>query len=139
MARRRRATASERVKQLRERIDHWRSTRVKLWPMPAELWGEAAALARELGTYPVQRALGLNYESLRQRAEEETAPRGDGVARGGGEFVELRGTQLFGPPLAAGPVVELSDGNGVRLTVRLAAGSALDVAALVGAFRGRRS
>jgi hypothetical protein len=31
------------------RADHWRSTRVKLWPMPAELWDEATVLARELG------------------------------------------------------------------------------------------
>ena len=49
MAQRMRSAAVERVQRLRERIDHWRSTRVKLWPMPAELWGEATALARELG------------------------------------------------------------------------------------------
>ena len=69
MAQRTQSAAAERVKQLRERIDHWRSTRVKLRPMSAELWDEATILARGLGVYPVQRALKLNYESLRRRVE----------------------------------------------------------------------
>jgi len=137
MARRERLAAAERVKQLRGQIDHWRSTRVKLWPMPAELWDEAAVLARELGVRPVQRALGVNYESLRRRAEER-ASRG-GSADAAGEFVELSGAQLLGLPLAAGPVIELTDGSGGRLSVRLAAGSTLDMAQLVEAFRGRRA
>jgi hypothetical protein len=137
MAHGRRAATAERVKQLRERIDHWRSTRVKLWPMPAELWAEATVLARELGVRPVQRALKLNYESLRQRVEEGTSP--PGSAGAAGEFVELSGAQLLGLPAAAGPVIELSDGNGVRLTVWLAASSTLDMAQLVEAFRGRRA
>lgn len=131
------AAAEQRVQQLRERIDHWRSTRVKLWPMPAELWDEATVLARELGVHPVQRALRLNHESLRRRVEGGTAPRGS--AEAAGEFVELSGAELLGLPVAAGPVIELSDGDGVRLTVRLAAGSTLDMAQLVEAFRGRRA
>jgi hypothetical protein len=137
MAQRTRSAPAERVKQLRERIDHWRSTRVKLWPMPAELWDEATVLARELGVHPVQRALKLNYESLRLRVEEGTSPIGS--AEAAVEFVELSGAQLLGLPVAAGPVIELSDGNGVRLTVRLAAGSTLDMARLVEAFRGRQA
>jgi hypothetical protein len=137
MARRTRSAAAERVKQLRERIDHWRSTRVKLWPMPEDLWNEATALARELGVHPVERVLRLNHESLRRRVEEGTSP--SGSAEGAGEFVELSGAQLLGLPVAAGPVIELSDGNGVRLTVRLEAGSRLDMARLVEAFRGRRA
>jgi len=137
MARRTRSAAVERVKQLRGQIDHWRSTRVKLWPMPAELWDEAAVLARELGVRPVQRALRLNYESLRRRVEEGAFPGGRTEAAGG--FVELSGAQLLGLPLAGGPVIELTDGSGARLSVRLAAGSTLDMAQLVEAFRGRRA
>jgi hypothetical protein len=137
MAQRTRSATAERVQQLRERIDHWRSTRVKLWPMPAKLWDEAAALARELGVRPVQRALRLNHESLRRRVEEETSS--GGGAGAAGEFVELSGAQLLGLPAAGGPVIELCDGNGVRLTVWLGAGSTLDMARLVEAFRGRRA
>jgi hypothetical protein len=136
MARRKRPATAERVQQLRERIDHWRSTRVKLWPMPERLWEEATALALELGVHPARCALGLNYESLRRRVEETVSARGSAEARVG-EFVELSGAQLLGLPAAAGPVVELSDGHGVRLTVRLAPDSALDPARVVEAFRGR--
>jgi len=137
MARRERLAAAERVKQLRGQIDHWRSTRVKLWPMPAELWDEATVLARELGVRPVQRGLKVNYESLRRRVEEGASSRG--TAEPASEFVELSGAQLLGLPVAAGPVIEVSDESGVRLTVRLAAGSTLDMAQLVEAFRGRRA
>jgi len=40
---------------------------------------------------------------------------------------------------AGGPVVELTDARGVRLTVRFANESQLDVAKLVSAFRGTAS
>jgi hypothetical protein len=49
-------------------------------------------------------------------------------------FVELRGLALD-----TGTVVEVSARDGARLTVRLAPGSALDLAGLVGAFRGARA
>jgi len=106
--------------------------------MPSQLWMEAAALARELGVNPVRSALGLNYESLKRHL-------GDGgvASRGVSEasiakFVELSGAQVLGSP-SAGPVVELCDASGIRVTVRLAAGSTLEVAELVEAFRGRRA
>ena len=139
MARQRQTTTSDRTKELRERIARWRLTRAKRRPMPAALWNEAAALARELGVHPVKSALGLNYESLRRRVNEGTTC-ADGVrADNSGNFVELSGAQLLGLPVAVGPVVELSDASGARLTVRLSAGSALDVARLVAAFRGRQA
>jgi hypothetical protein len=124
-----------RLVRLRERIDQWRSTRTKLWPMPAELWSEAAALARELGVGTVQQALKIGYTSLKRRVVERPLARGCAGA-GDGEFVELSGAQLFG--MGMGPVVELADRSGARLVVRLPAGSTLDVEGLVEAFRGGR-
>jgi len=125
------------LKRLRGRIDDWRSGREKLHPMPSQLWREAAALARELGVNPVRSALGLNYESLKRRLGS-----GGGTPREASEasmakFVELSGAEVLGSP-SAGPVVELCDASGTRVTVRLAAGSTLEVAELVEAFRGRR-
>lgn len=139
MARQRQSTASDRTKQLRERIERWRLTRAKRRPMPSALWDEAAALARELGLHPVKSALGLNYASLRRRVNEGAACVSGARASTGGSFVELSGAQLLELPVLATPVVELSDANGTRLTVRLAAGSALDVARLVAAFRWRQA
>lgn len=49
-------------------------------------------------------------------------------------FVEFSGAQLM--DAGGGTVVELADTNGARLTIRLAAGQPLDVAAVVALFRG---
>jgi len=124
------------LKRLRGRIDDWRSSREKLHPMPSQLWSEAATLARDLGVNPVRSALGLNYESLKRHLGD-----GGGVAREASEastakFVELSGAQVLGLP-SAGPVVEICDASGTRLTVRLAAGSTIEIAEVVEAFRGR--
>ncbi len=96
--------------------------------MPAHLWDEAVGLARRLGLSPVKAALGLNYESLKERLEES----GDRREAPSARFIEVSGAQLVP---AAGPVIELANADGMRLTVRLAAGSALDIAEVVRAFR----
>jgi hypothetical protein len=104
--------------------------------MPPQLWAEASVLARELGVHRVKSALGLNYESLKNRVRELGARQG-GAGTKAAAFVELSGAQLLEP--ASGPVVEISDADGGRLTVRLATGSGLDVAGLVEVFRRRRA
>jgi hypothetical protein len=103
--------------------------------MPPELWEEAAALARELGLHPVKGELGLNYQSLKRRLGAEEPTTSDAGSRV--EFVELSGAQLLGGSVVAGPILEISDASGVRLTLRLAPGSAVDVGRLLEAFRGR--
>ena len=50
-------------------------------------------------------------------------------------FVEFSGAQLMDAPAAGGTVIELVEATGLRLTIRLAAGQSLDVAALVALFR----
>ena len=121
------------VKELRRRIERWRRTRERRTAMPAELWTEAVALAGGGRAYAIGQALGLNFEGLKRRMAEAGAR----AAPAGGTFVELSGAQILGASSATGAVVELSDGDGVRLTVRLAAGADVDVARLVAAFRQR--
>lgn len=121
------------VKLLRKRIDYWRRTRDRRTAMPADLWAETIALARSGRPYSVAHALRVNYEGLRRRMAETAA--GARVAAPDA-FVELTGAQILGAT-AAGAVVELSDGDGMRLTVRLAAGVEVDVARVVAAFRQR--
>lgn len=123
--------ADPRVKEVRDVIALWRRTREKRTTMPAELWARAVALARSRGTYRIARALRIDYESLARRLAEAGGDRtGDAKTDG---FVELRGADLLGGTT----VVEVSDADGARMTIRLGAGSALDAAALVGAFRRR--
>lgn len=120
------------VKKARERIEHWRATREKRTRMPEPLWSGAATAAREHGLWAVSRVLRVNYECLKRRVAEITADEA-GLASG---FVELDTAQLVVRPGAGGgtTVIELSSGDGAKLTVRLDGPDALDVPALAQAF-----
>jgi hypothetical protein len=122
------------VRQARAGIEKWRKARKKRSPMPEPLWAAAVELAQSEGVYPIARALRVNYQSLQCRvaiASSTTRPR-TGAPQG---FVELKSPlPIAPPPLPAGPVLELSDGNGATLTIRLPSASELDVERLAGAF-----
>ncbi|MBN2266101.1 MAG: hypothetical protein JW775_09845, partial [Candidatus Aminicenantes bacterium] len=107
--------------------------------MPADLWEDAVALALEHGVYRISSALGLNYENLKRRALVVSGERRDtGVESGG--FIELRGSQVLGSlaPERAETVLELADGNGATLKVRLPLGVHLDVQGVAEGFWSRR-
>ena len=127
-----------RARELRDQIARWRRTREKRSPMPAELWAEAVGLARSGGTYPIARALQVDYESLARRVAEADAGERGGSAPSAA-FVELTGAQFLGSSTPAGPVVEVADRDGVWLTIRLPAAAVLDVAEVVAGVRGRRA
>ena len=127
--------------ELRDRVQAWRRSGKKSKAMPSGLWEDAVALAGHLGINPVSSALGLSYTRLRKRLEDVTSGK---PTASQAEFVELEGGQLLSRsasgrsekktmPEAA---IEVSLGDGRRLTIRLGAGSELDVAALVSVFRG---
>src|SRR5271170_4547186 len=75
--------SGRRLEQLRIRVQSWREVRPKRRPMPAELWEEAASLARELGVNRVRPEVGLDYGSLRRRVAAEAQ------ATEGTKFLEL--------------------------------------------------
>ena len=137
MGRKRGEGLPARAREVREQVALWRRTRERRSPMPADLWTEAVGLARREGTYATARTLGLNFESLARRVAEGRAGAGDDRVEASG-FVEVSGAQLLGAAGPVGPVVEVSDSNGVRLTIRLTGGAALDVVGVVQAFCGRR-
>jgi len=127
---------------LRGRIEGWRQTRPKSRPMPEELWSKASAAAKRLGAGRVARALGLDYEALKQRVISSQRGRPRGGAGGkrlpeGAEFIELSGlTALSQASARDEAVVEVVAADGTRLTIRLK-GASVNVAGLVNAFRGR--
>jgi hypothetical protein len=135
MARKKRTKLPAGVKRLRDRIERWRRTRAKRTLMPEELWSDAVMLAHRHGAYRVAQAARLTLDTLRRRMLEAGVQRAKSRPEG---FVELTGAQILEAPAPAGASteVELVDAGGSRLTVRLA-GTTVDVAQLVAAFRQR--
>lgn len=106
---------------------------MKRSPMPERIWAEATQLARRLGVWRVNSALGLCYESLRRRVEEKSTRTRASAPR----FVEMRAADLAGVARHDGVVMELCATDGTRMTVRLYEGMPVDMPALVAAFRRR--
>ena len=126
------------VKELRGRIEQWR-TREGRSRMPEPLWDGAVAFARAHGVYRISQALRVSYDSLKTRLTRAPTAEARGQRSAvGADFVELAaGAPLMGPS-ATGTVVEVVERNGTKLTISLAAGTPLDVAALMKGFRSRR-
>jgi hypothetical protein len=95
--------------------------------MPGGLWQAAVELARQYGVGEVARGARLDYKALKRRVDEGGP---DSSSTAG--FVELSVADVFG---GAGTVVEVIDGRGAQLTVRLGPGTELDVMELVRSFR----
>lgn len=125
------AQGAARLSQLRRGIERWRETRTKRSPMPAQLWAAATELARELGAYRVAQEVGVGYQSLQDRLDDEA----ESGSRETDAFVEIDTAALFAAPTAARGEVELSDGSGVRVVIRLGAGESVDIAALLAELR----
>jgi hypothetical protein len=102
--------------------------------MPEELWVAAVALAREHGLCAAAHGLGVSYNSLQQRVQGTRAKRRESKGSAA-TFVEL------GPPLpfgGGGPTLELTDSDGAKLAVRLAASEIIDITGLAREFWSRR-
>jgi hypothetical protein len=102
--------------------------------MPAGLWAAAVGLAEAHGVGLVARALRLDYGSLKRRVSGQ--PRTRGASAGGSAgFVEIDPSGLSGVLEPGGAVVEVWNGDGTRLVIRLGCRERLDVSALLDAFR----
>lgn len=128
--RRRRPALSADIKAVADRIETWRRTRKKRSPMPADLWRAAAVLAQSHGVYRISQALRVRYETLREWTKGES-----GAAATNGKSTKFVEVALGGPPAGEGPVIELADGGGAKLTIRLPAGSMVNIAEVTQAWR----
>ena len=128
-----------RVEAVRRRIEHWRETREKRTRMPEGLWGAAVSVAHKHGLWAVSRALRLNYECLKGRCARAKGVVGGGGGKRSTGFVELDAGQLVSSRDETMTLVELTRGDGAKLTIRVGGGESVDVSALADAFwrRGR--
>jgi len=107
------------------RFRAWREQRKPGVRIPQPLWTMAIRLAKAHGVSRTSAALGLDYYSLKKRAEAAALPRSSGPA-----FVELT------PPVLAAKQcrVELDNGSGATMRVQLVGYDAADVEALSRSF-----
>ena len=117
------------VEPLRCQLETWRQTRKPGEHIPESLWEAAAKLAGAFGVGRVSRALGVGYYALKERARDGGQPSGSGQQAAA--FIEL---PLPTAIARSDYLVELEDGRGAKMTLRLAPGSTSEVLALAQAF-----
>lgn len=120
---------------LARRLEAWRASRRRGEGIPAELWQAAAELARRHGLNPAAAALKLNYYDLQRRMLGRSAPR-RGRPRSA-TFVEVPVRALPNRGVE-GDTVELVQGSGARLILRLPNAGAKDLLPVVQMFLRQR-
>ena len=114
------------LSQARSRFQAWRGRRKVGERIPQPLWTLAVRLAKAHGVSRTAAALGLDYYSVRRRAEAAaTPPRSDGPA-----FVELTSPVMVAKQCR----FELDNGSGATMRVELVGYDAADVEALSRSF-----
>jgi hypothetical protein len=114
------------LNRLQRQLSAWRREQSGRTRLPEVLWRAAADLARRQGPSRVARVLRLDYYKLQKRLAATSSPLAAPPA-----FVELKEV----PMSEAGPgesAVELSDGTGARMALRMRH----DVATLVALAEG---
>jgi hypothetical protein len=89
MRRGRAAAVPKAIEELRQRLEHWRSTHKRRGRIPDALWKEAAELGRQHGVYQTARTLRLEYTRLWYWSQQLRQPAGRALDADPPEFVEL--------------------------------------------------
>ena len=105
----------------RSRFQAWRARRQRGGRIPQPLWALAVQLVRRHGVSRTATALGLDYYSLKRRAEAAEQPKPTSPA-----FVELPVPAVVGKQCQ----FELDNGAGATLRVQLVGYDTADVASL---------
>jgi hypothetical protein len=116
------------LERLRQRFERWRATHRARSRISDSLWAAAARLAGSQGTCRTAKALRVDYYSLKERVEQESAGV-PGLPQG--TFLELP------PPSTASLgecLVEWEDAAGSKMRVHLKGFHAPDLAALGRSF-----
>ena len=111
----------------RSRFQAWRGQRKLGERIPQSLWTMAVRLAKAHGVGRTAVALGVDYYSLKKRAEAAAGESPSGPPA----FVELSAPALVGKQC----LFELDNGSGATLRVQLVGYDAADIEALSRGFR----
>ena len=119
-----------RIEPLRQRVESWRQNKRGNEKMPEALWEEAIVLAKAYGVSPVQGILRIDYRGLERRALGIIKPPTKVRVPEHPRFVELPSL----PMRRAEHLVELEDGTGRKLSLKVAAGHLAEVLPLAQGF-----
>ena len=119
-----------RIEPLRQQVEGWRKNKGSNEKMPENLWEEAITLAKVYGVSPVQRILRIDYRGLERRALGIIKPPAKARVPERPRFVELPSL----PIRRAEHLVELEDGTGRKLSLKVTAGHLAEVLPLAQAF-----
>ena len=117
-------TNTQTLKSIKQQIEHWRSTRHKVKPMPEELWQSAAEVARNSSVGKVAKQLGLNYTALKERVARKKSKKLSEVIHETG-FIELGTNQ---PCIEASCEVELERACGSKLRIKFTPNMGVNIA-----------
>lgn len=118
------------LERTRQRFEQWRLTRQGHSRIPEALWASAVKAAGKYGLNPTARALGLDYYSLKKRAEA-TPPRRVSKKQPAATFVELAAPVPAGFPES---ILELEHPRGAKMRVHLKGAPVPDLTALSRSF-----
>lgn len=116
------------LESLRRRFEAWRKTRKKPGRIPQKLWDSAARLARSHGPGRVAQALRLDYYDLKRRTLVSESARATPAEP---TFVQI---EAGGSSWEENCLVEIENGTGQKMTVRLSGGSCRELVGLAEAF-----
>jgi hypothetical protein len=119
-----------RIEPLRQQVEEWREHKGSNEKMPEPLWEAAIGLAKVYGVSPVQRILRIDYRGLERRALGINKPAAKVRSPVRPSFIELPSL----PTRRAEHLVELEDGTGRKLSLKVAAGHLAEVLPLAQAF-----
>ena len=120
------------LNQLQRQLFAWRRQQSGRPRLPEAVWSAATELARNQGPSLVARTLRLDYYKLRQRLAGPSS-----LLTALPTFVEVKGEPTSGSGLEESSV-ELSDGTGARMTLRVRSELATLVALAQSFWRRRR-
>ena len=119
-----------RIEPLRQQVEEWRKHKGSNEKMPEPLWEGAIELAKLYGVSPVQRILRIDYRGLERRALGINKPAAKARTAVGPSFIELPSLPARRPE----HLVELEDGTGRKLSLKVAVGHLAEVLPLAQAF-----
>jgi hypothetical protein len=119
-----------RIEPLLQQVEDWRKAKGKNEKMPEPLWKEAISLAKAYGVSPVQKILRIDYRGLERRALGIVKPSAQAGSVRCPSFIELPSL----PARRAEHLVELEDGTGRKLSLKIAAGHLAEVLPMVQSF-----